>query len=224
MSSASTSILSSLQKIAPKATVDLKAFAEAISTHAPKYGITTEKRMEAFLAQLAHETNGFRSFVEYATGAAYEGRADLGNTQPGDGRKFKGRGGIMTTGRTNYRAVSRHLFGDDRLLDKPEILEQPYYAALSSMFYWKSRGLNELADKDQYKEITKRINGGLNGWADRLSFLERAKMAVDNSSLTGLGKEIQYAVVQNPEISIATGLTIFSIVTFYIIKAAKLKK
>lgn len=221
---ATSTIYDSLKKIAPHAKVDLRTFADTVSENAAKYGITTEKRMEAFLAQLAQETDGFRTFEEYASGAAYEGRKDLGNTQPGDGARFKGRGGIMTTGRINYQAVSKHLFGDDRLLRNPEILEEPKYAALSSMFYWKSRGLNELADVGDYKTITLRINGGLNGWADRLSFWEKSKIAITNTEINNLGRDIKVAISKNPEISIVTGLTILGLVSYYVIRAAKIKK
>lgn len=172
------SVLQEIKQIAPNAKVNIAAMADTFEHYAAKYGITTEKRLDAFLGQLAEETDGFRSLVEYASGSAYEGRVDLGNTQVGDGKKFKGRGGIMITGRLNYTTVSKELFGDLRLLTNPEILEQPEPAMISSMYYWKSRGLNELADAGDYAGITKRINGGLNGWADRLTYWQRAKVYV----------------------------------------------
>ncbi len=171
--------LTAIKSIAPKYKVNVSEIADTIDTDGHKYGLNSDKRTSAFISQAAHETDGFKSLKEYASGAAYEGRADLGNTQPGDGVKFKGRGIFMYTGRANYRDVSRHLFGDDRLLNNPEILEQPKYAALSAMYYWKSRGLNELADvgtEEAFKTITRRINGGLNGWADRLRYWDRAKL------------------------------------------------
>lgn len=165
--------LQALQSLAPKAKLNLSSIASAIDTYAERYGINNDKRMKAFLAQAAHETAGFNTFTEYASGEAYEGRADLGNTQPGDGKKFKGRGIFQTTGRTNYKSTSQHLFGDNRLLETPELLTDPVNAVRSAMYYWQYKGLSELADKDDFKTITKRINGGLNGWKDRLSYFDK---------------------------------------------------
>ena len=139
------------------------------------YGIDTTLRKAHFLGQVAHESDGFRTAREYASGAAYEGRLDLGNTRPGDGRRFRGRGLIQITGRANYRACSHHLFGDDRLLDSPELLEIPEWAARCSGWYWQSRRLNVWADLDDVRQVTRRINGGLNGLADRIRRTEQAK-------------------------------------------------
>lgn len=83
--------LKALQSIAPYAKVNLSNIAGAIDKYADSYGVNSPARMQAFLAQAAHETAGFKTLTEYATGDAYEGRKDLGNTQPGDGRRFKGR-------------------------------------------------------------------------------------------------------------------------------------
>lgn len=130
-------------------------------------------REAAFLAQLLHESGGFRYVRELASGVAYEGRADLGNTEPGDGARFKGRGLIQITGRSNYRDCGVALGLD--LVEHPELLEQPVAACRSAAWFWASRGLNELADKEDFLRITKRINGGTNGWAERVRFYERAK-------------------------------------------------
>lgn len=170
-----------IRKIAPKAKVDVAAIAMTIDEHGKKYGIDTTPRLQAFLAQAAHETAGFATLEEYASGAAYEGRSDLGNTQTGDGVRFKGRGIFQITGRSNYKDVSRHIFGDDRLLDNPRLLEQPKNAAISAMYYWKSRNLSALADKGDFEAITKRINGGLNGWKDRLSYYDKLRMYIINN-------------------------------------------
>lgn len=181
-----------IRKIAPNAKVDLDVISDTIDKYGDRYGLVSQKRIEAFIAQAAHETAGFRTFTEYATGAAYEGRADLGNNVPGDGVKFKGRGIFMTTGRTNYKATSLHLFNDTRLLDTPALLTDPKNATISAMYFWKSRGLNELADKGDFKTITRRINGGLNGWADRLDYYEKIKLFFGNNpvistAFTGFG-------------------------------------
>jgi len=170
------STLSSLKKLAPNAKVDLAAIAAAFDKYSAVYGVTTPARVQAFWAQAAHETDGFRTLREYASGAAYEGRKDLGNTQPGDGVRFRGRGIFQITGRANTKATSTALYGDDRLLSNPELLEQPEPAVRSALNYWKTRGLNQYADVGDFKTITQKINGGLNGWADRLNYFEKAKI------------------------------------------------
>ncbi|WP_400190659.1 glycoside hydrolase family 19 protein [Hymenobacter sp. B81] len=141
-----------------------------------KYKINTPLRVAHFLAQIGHESCGFDAVREYASGAAYEGRADLGNVQKGDGVRFKGRGLIQITGRANYYALSR-AFGVD-FVKEPLLLEQPKYAALSAGWYWNSRNLNELADGNFFRTITKRINGGTNGYADRERRFLRAAQAL----------------------------------------------
>jgi spore coat assembly protein SafA len=135
--------------------------------------INTPARKAAFLAQLAHESGELRYMEEIASGAAYEGRRDLGNTQPGDGRRFKGRGPIQLTGRANYAAASRDLGID--LVSHPERAADPDVAFRIAGWYWSKRGLNGLADSGNFSEITRRINGGYNGAADRVRYWERAK-------------------------------------------------
>lgn len=138
-----------------------------------KYEVNTPVRIAAFFSQLIHESNAFKATREYDSGSAYEGRVDLGNVFKGDGKKFKGRGYIQVTGRNNYSAVSKFIFGDDTLLKNPDLLATPQYAMLSAFWFWDSRKLNALADIDYLKTITKRINGGLNGWNERLANYNR---------------------------------------------------
>lgn len=139
--------------------------------------INTRLRVAAFLAQVGHESGSF-FYVKELGGpsyfAKYDGRKDLGNTQPGDGAKFAGRGLIQVTGRANYAACSQALFGDDRLLTTPELLEQPEWAAKSAVWFWSTRGLNVLADAKRITDLSKRINGGTNGLDDRLARYNRA--------------------------------------------------
>jgi predicted chitinase len=137
------------------------------------FGVTNYAREACFMGQVLHECGGFRWPEELASGAAYEGRRDLGNTQPGDGRRFKGRGWIQITGRANYRKYGR-LLGVDLEAD-PERAATPALAARIACAYWKTHGLNELADAGSYRTITRRINGGLNGYADRLVQLRLAQ-------------------------------------------------
>lgn len=98
---------------------------------------------------------------------------DLGNTQAGDGSKYRGRGLIQITGRANYAACGESL--GLNLITHPELLELPEYAAMSAAWFWKQNGLNDLADRDQFNTITRRINGGLNGLQDRLDIWSRAR-------------------------------------------------
>lgn len=142
--------------------------------HMASYGILdTPLRLAHFMAQVAHESGGFRYMEEIASGSAYEGRADLGNTQPGDGRLFKGRGPIQLTGRANYRLFGRELGIDFE--QHPEIVALPSIGLLVACHYWQKRGLNALADADDVLAITKRINGGQNGLDDRKAYLAKAK-------------------------------------------------
>lgn len=141
-----------------------------------KFQINTRLRIAAFLGQVMHETGSFQYMRELASGKAYEGRKDLGNIFPGDGSNFKGRGLMQITGRNNYSECSKALFGNDTLLKTPDLLASPHYASISAGWYWTSRGLNELADQGEagYKTITRRINGGLSGWEQRLQNYQRA--------------------------------------------------
>lgn len=142
--------------------------------------IDTPARLAAFLAEIGHESGGLRWVREIANGQAYEGRASLGNTQPGDGPRYRGRGLIQITGRFNYRATARSLqpLGAPDFEAEPEALELPQWAAWSAADYWASRGLNELADSGDFEAITRRINGGLNGHADRITRWKRARAAL----------------------------------------------
>lgn len=156
-------------------------YAEHLDAACRHYGISeTAQRLAAFLAQVAHESGALRYVRELGDGEDYEGRKDLGNTQPGDGPRYRGRGLIQTTGRANYRATAAALaeFDAPDFEDSPEALEHSRWAVWSAAWYWHSRGLNALADAGDYTAITRRINGGLNGQADRLARWERAKAAL----------------------------------------------
>ena len=144
-------------------------------------GVDTLLRTAAFAAQLAHESGEFRWMEEIwgptAAQLGYEPpstkAARLGNTQPGDGKRFKGRGPIQITGRFNYKKYG-DLLGVD-LTANPERAAAPEVAFLTAGLFWKTNGLNELADGQQFVTITRRINGGTNGLADRQMYYERAK-------------------------------------------------
>ncbi len=139
-----------------------------------KYAITSNLRMAHFISQLAHETASFRYAEEIADGSAYEGRKDLGNSQPGDGKRFKGRGLIQLTGRANYAAYSKDS-GVDYVAKPQLVASDPIVAVDVACWYWHKRGINKLADKDDVKAVTRAINGGYNGLDDRIEYLVRAK-------------------------------------------------
>lgn len=138
-----------------------------------EFEINTPRRAAAFLAQIAHESGRFIYVREIASGEAYEGRADLGNTEPGDGRRFRGRGWIQITGRSNYRDCGAALGVD--LVGSPELLERYGLASRSAGWFWFTRGLNELADVENFRKITLRINGGLTHYGERVLLWARAK-------------------------------------------------
>jgi predicted chitinase len=135
-------------------------------------GINTPQRQAAFLAQLAHESGEFRYMEEIASGAAYEGRTDLGNTEPGDGMRFKGRGPIQLTGRSNYRAAGQALGID--LENNPTRAAEPDVGFRTAAWFWNSRNLNQHADAGNFDAITYRVNGGYNGKASRDAYYARA--------------------------------------------------
>ena len=148
------------------------AAAPALNENLAAAGIDTELRIAHFLAQTCEESDGFCTTEEYASGEAYQGRVDLGNTHPGDGVRFKGRGLIMITGRYHYTQYGK-LLGLP-LVDKPTLAADPVNAVSIAIAYWNDHGLNDFADKDDIETITRRINGGLNGLATRQIYLVRA--------------------------------------------------
>lgn len=141
-----------------------------------EFEINTPLRQAAFIAQIGHESGQLRYTEEVASGAAYEGREDLGNTVKGDGKRFKGRGLIQITGRSNYIACGQALALD--LLLHPELLSETESACRSAAWFWQAHGLNELADRYEFVRITRRINGGTNGLADRINLYEKAKLVL----------------------------------------------
>jgi len=169
----------------------------------PLYGINTLLRERHFIAQIAHESGQFntieenlnyspnglmRVFSKYFTLASvneysfqpekignrvYANRMGNGNEASGDGSKYKGRGLIQITGRSNYELMANDLLID--YVDHPELIKQPQYAVESACWFWKWNGLNELADTDNINAITHKINGGVNGLAERIGFYKLAQ-------------------------------------------------
>src|ERR1700754_2491489 len=191
-----------LQAAACTSTASAQTFLSYFNDTLVKYNISTPARQLCFLAQVSHESGGLFYTEELASGTAYEGRKDLGNIQPGDGVKFKGRGLIQITGRLNYTALGKAFQAD--LVGYPELLggknihactsDQLKYAALSAGWFWNGSNLNALADKvdlrqpidegvnlDEFRAITRRINGGYNGLADRIHRYKEGLAAITQS-------------------------------------------
>jgi putative chitinase len=148
----------------------------AIQSTLAEYEIDTRLRVAHFLAQIIHESAGLRTTEEFASGGAYEGRKDLGNVNPGDGRRYKGRGLIQLTGRANYRRLGDKLGID--LENEPEIAAEPKLSLTIACEYWADRKINAACDVDDLIAVTKKVNGGLNGLPDRRQLLVRAKAAL----------------------------------------------
>ena len=165
--------LAQLLAIMPLARSRAAAFLAPLNAAMLEFDITTPARAASFLSQVGHESGQLLYVRELASGQAYESRADLGNTQRGDGVRFRGRGLLQVTGRTNYTACGKALGLD--LLAKPELLEQAVNACRSAGWFWQTRGLNALADLGDQVKVTKRINGGANGLTERLALFAVAQ-------------------------------------------------
>jgi putative chitinase len=170
--------ITDLQKIMPlaakrpKALKNMQDFCLAYQTYGHMLELNTPERKAHFIAQVAHECDEFNTLEEYATGQAYENRRDLGNIHPGDGRRYKGRSYIQTTGRNNY--ILANAFIKKHEPDAPDIVlnpillsARPDLAFLATTHFWITNRLNSFSDAKDISRQTRRINGGLNGLAHR---------------------------------------------------------
>ena len=137
-------------------------FVEAINDTLRRYDIDTALRVQHWLAQVLHESGRLFYVEEIASGAAYEGRRDLGNTQPGDGARYHGRGYIQLTGRANYRSYGDRL--GVALERRPGLALRPAVGARVLARYFKERGIDDHARRGQWRDVRLEVNGGLNGW------------------------------------------------------------
>jgi putative chitinase len=155
--------------------LNINKYIKALSAKMKERDINTALRQAHFLAQVGHESGELRYVEELASGDAYEGRRDLGNLELGDGVRFKGRGLIQLTGRVNYSLYGQAI-GRDLVTDHwKEVAEDPELAVDVACWYWTRHQLNECADRDDITTITRRINGGLNGFDSRKALVERGK-------------------------------------------------
>ena len=175
-------ILPKLKAMCPNGVLNIMSKIAQYAQTMERYGITPGVRRQMFLAQCAEESDGFRTLHEYASGREYEGRHDLGNTVEGDGPRYKGSGLIELTGRANFDKYGKKLGID--LIAHPELArtipsegDARFIALETACLFWQDHGLNALADAGMFETITKRINGGLNGYSTRLLYLTRAKKA-----------------------------------------------
>ncbi|WP_062185393.1 glycoside hydrolase family 19 protein, partial [Dysgonomonas macrotermitis] len=170
-----------LKKIYPHSTkTNRDLYLPYLNKYFHKYGVDTFERICAFLAQVGHESGQLRYVEEIASGKAYDTGSlavKLGNTpEPdGDGQKYKGKGLIQVTGKTNYRKftewckINKITKTNIDFVEYPELLKQPEFAVLSAFWYWSVNSLNRYATlkEEDFKKLTKAINGGYNGYADR---------------------------------------------------------
>lgn len=142
-----------------------------------RYEINTSARIRHFLSQIAHESGGLRWLKELADGTDYEYRDDLGNTQAGDGPKYKGAGAIQLTGRANYEAFSQAI-KDSKVMEGCDYVSQTYPFS-SAGFWWHNNSMNALCDSGAaVEDVTRRVNGGQNGLDDRKSYYEKASRSI----------------------------------------------
>lgn len=183
---------------------------EVLAATLAAYGIDTRLRIAHFLAQTCHESAGFRTCEEFADGSAYEGRADLGCTQPGDGPRYKGRGLLQLTGRANYRTYGRVLGCD--LEGNPDQAAEPRLSLRIACEYWKRHRINALCDHDDVVAVTRAINGGINGLDDRRALTAKAKAALARlegmvlSGATGVDGLAEQAVLRRGSQGEAVGV------------------
>lgn len=164
-----------LRRLMPYSIGRAATFAQPLTEAMKQFAIVTSRRRAAFLAQVAHESGELRYLRELASGQAYEGREELGNTQPGDGPRYKGGGLLQITGRANFAACGKAI--NAPLEATPTVIETPEVASLSAAWFWQLRGLNALADADRFGEITRLINGGFAGLDARLRYWLEARKA-----------------------------------------------
>ena len=168
--------------IAQRQNFILTAVGEVLAKTLQEFEINTRLRIAHFLAQTCHESAGFRTTEEFASGRAYEHRLDLGNVNVGDGPRYKGRGLLQLTGRSNYTLLGKQLLDQGliavSLKDAPELAAEPVLSLRIACEFWKSKNINAACDGDDVLRVTKIVNGGTNGLDDRRALTSKAKTAL----------------------------------------------
>lgn len=177
----------SARPLSKRKKANAKSVADSLAEYGDELGLGQPHRLAHFLAQLAHESMGFQFDKEVwgptAAQKRYEGRKDLGNTQKGDGKRFAGRAGIQITGRYNYRKFTQWLRANIAS-DAPDFEVHPAkintdpWEGLAPVWYWATHSLNRYADENNIEMVTRRINGGLNGFQDRIDWYERIALVM----------------------------------------------
>lgn len=173
-----------MREVAPtfsgvQATNQAKIIAEVgavLAATLESFDITSRLRIAHFLGQTCEESAGYRTTEEFASGKEYEGRKDLGNTEKGDGPRYKGRGLLQLTGRANYGEYGKALGVD--LVNNPTVAGQPALSLKIACEYWKLHNINADCDRDDIQAVTRKVNGGLNGLSERITFTQKAKTAI----------------------------------------------
>lgn len=153
----------------------IEILCDILNKHHQYFDITNNLQLSHFLGQVFAESDRFRAFEEYASGAAYEGRKDLGNTVKGDGVKYKGRGAIQVTGRVNYQKMSKLLSqlpwldeSDKKraasIVENPQLVQLPFFGNLTALLYWKDRKLSQLCKQDDETVLIQRLNSKIKQW------------------------------------------------------------
>lgn len=189
-----------ISKIKAPAT-NVKALVDAVNQFGPKVGLDQPHRLAQFLAQIMHESGGLKYNKELwgptAQQKRYEGRKDLGNTQKGDGSKYRGYGIIQLTGRDNvtrfYKWCVKNGFDVPNFVDKPELIANAPWSGLAAIWFWdqgnqSGKSLNVYADRGDIENITRLVNGGLNGYDDRLSYYDRTALVLLGYGVNDLKK------------------------------------
>lgn len=173
-----------LVAIMPNAGARADTFLVWLNQFMPEYGIQTKLRIAAFLGTIAEESGELRYTQELwgptPIQESYEGRADLGNSEPGDGAKYRGRGLIQITGRANYQAAQDAL--GQPYVDEPELMRSPAEATRTACWWWQAHGCNELADLPDFRAVTRRVNGGLTHFDRRERYYNAALAALQGET------------------------------------------
>lgn len=192
------------KKFKPEKQNNIEGFVTVYNNYANYFGVDTIEEVSHLISQIAHEADDFNAYEEYASGKAYEGRKDLGNTIAGDGVKFKGRDPLQTTGRANYNmtgdemaklpfltAQEKMLFENDNLLNKPQLLSDPIWGSLAAFIYWNKKDLNAYCLPPDQKVPVKRLNS--KGWyTDIMPAIEAVTFKINGGQNGYLDREQKF--------------------------------